>query len=74
MNNVYNRTFKANGCISMFFKKEINFSGFPEKGKKKGSIQYILQSFIMSTQIYGYGNSEKRFFLFECFKVSIKEQ
>ena len=27
----------------------------------------------MSTQIYGYGNSEKRFFLFECFKVSIKE-
>ena len=29
MNNVYNRTFKANGCISMFFKKEINFSGFP---------------------------------------------
>ena len=26
MNNVYNRTSKANGYISMFFKKEIIFS------------------------------------------------
>ena len=37
MNNVYNRTFKANGCISMFFKKEINFSGFPGDSMVKES-------------------------------------
>mgnify|MGYP006996401463 CR=1 FL=1 len=61
MNNVYNRTFKANGCISMFFKKEINFSYVLNK-IKDGNVffrldgQFLLKLFIYSliplTNIY----------------------
>lgn len=31
MNNVYNRTSKENGCISLFFKKEVNFPHLNEQ-------------------------------------------